>query len=83
MEIRIAEIGIGRYLLVYLCILILQFAIAYQHMDGSQMSVRMFLIAIFEAGLGLMFFIHLWEEKQGFCSSVRRTDFCAESGQDW
>ena len=60
--------GIGRYLLVYLGILILaglQFVIAYQHIDGSQMFARMFFIAIAEAGLALMFFMHLWEEKRG------------------
>jgi heme/copper-type cytochrome/quinol oxidase subunit 4 len=58
----------GRYLLVYAGILILaglQFVIAYQHIDGSQMFVRMFLIAVVESGLALMFFMHLWEEKRG------------------
>jgi cytochrome c oxidase subunit IV len=60
--------GIGKYLVVYLTILILaglQFVIAYQHIDGSQMFARMFFIALAEAGLGLMFFMHLWEEKRG------------------
>jgi heme/copper-type cytochrome/quinol oxidase subunit 4 len=60
--------GIGKYLVVYIAILILaglQFVIAYQHIDGSQMFARMFFIALAEAGLGLMFFMHLWEEKRG------------------
>lgn len=60
--------GMGKYLAVYVAILILaglQFVIAYQHIDGSQMFARMFLIALAEAGLGLMFFMHLWEEKLG------------------
>ena len=60
--------GIGRYLIVYVCILILaglQFVIAYQHIDGSQMFARMFFIAVAEAGLAVMFFMHLWEEKRG------------------
>ena len=54
--------------MVYLVILILvgvQFVIAYQHIDGAQMFARMFLIALTEAGLALMFFMHLWEEKRG------------------
>ena len=67
-EEHVSRGGIGRYLLVYLGILILaglQFVIAYQHIDGSQMLARMFFIAVVEAGLGLMFFMHLWEEKRG------------------
>jgi heme/copper-type cytochrome/quinol oxidase subunit 4 len=67
-EEHVSRGGIGRYLLVYFAILMLaglQFVIAYQHIDGSQMFARMFLIAIAEAGLGLMFFMHLWEEKRG------------------
>lgn len=54
--------------MVYLVILILagvQFVIVYQHIDGAQMFARMFLIALTEAGLALMFFMHLWEEKRG------------------
>ncbi|HET7892116.1 MAG TPA: cytochrome C oxidase subunit IV family protein [Candidatus Sulfotelmatobacter sp.] len=67
-EEHVSSGGIGRYLLVYLAILVLaglQFVIAYQHIDGSQMFARMFFIALAEAGLGLMFFMHLWEEKRG------------------
>jgi cytochrome c oxidase subunit IV len=67
-EERVSRGGIGRYLLVYLGILILaglQFLIAYQHIDGSQMFARMFLIAIAEASFAVMFFMHLWEEKRG------------------
>ncbi len=60
--------GIGKYLVVYLAILILaglQFGIAYQHIDGAQMFARMLLIGMAEAGLALIFFMHLWEEKRG------------------
>jgi heme/copper-type cytochrome/quinol oxidase subunit 4 len=67
-EERVSRGGMGRYLVVYLAILMLaglQFVIAYQHVDGSQMFARMFLIAVAEAGLALMFFMHLWEEKRG------------------
>jgi heme/copper-type cytochrome/quinol oxidase subunit 4 len=62
-------IGIGKDLVVYLCILALaafQFVIAYQHIDASQMLVRMLLVALIEAGLALLFFMHLWAEKRGF-----------------
>jgi len=67
-EEHVSSGGIGRYLLVYVGILILaglQFMIAYQHIDGAQMFARMLFIAIAEAGLALMFFMHLWEEKRG------------------
>ena len=43
----------------------LQFVIAYQQVDGSQMFARMLLVAVAEAGLALMFFMHLWQEKRG------------------
>jgi heme/copper-type cytochrome/quinol oxidase subunit 4 len=55
-EERVSSGGIGRYLLVYVGILILA---------GLQFVARMFLIAVAEAGLALMFFMHLWEEKRG------------------
>ena len=61
--------GIGKYLIVYLCILALaglQFVIAYQNISASQMFRRMFSVAIVEAGLAVMFFMHLWSEKRGF-----------------
>ena len=61
--------GIGKYLIVYLCILALaglQFVIAYQNISASQMFRLMFSVAIVEAGLAVMFFMHLWAEKRGF-----------------
>ena len=61
--------GIQRELVVYVCLLALaglQFVIAYQHIEASQMFVRMLAIAIIEAGLAVMFFMHLWTEKRGF-----------------
>jgi cytochrome c oxidase subunit IV len=61
--------GIQRELVVYVCLLALaglQFVIAYQHIDVSQMFVRMLAIAIVEAGLAVTFFMHLWTEKRGF-----------------
>ena len=59
--------GIGRDLVVYLCILALagiQFVIAYQHIDGRQMFERMLIVALVEAGLALLFFMHLWTENR-------------------
>jgi caa(3)-type oxidase subunit IV len=61
--------GIGKDLVVYLCLLALaglQFVIAYQNLDISQKFVRMLAVAIVEAGLAVLFFMHLWTEKRGF-----------------
>lgn len=58
-----------RYVIVYACLLILaalQFVVAYTHLDTSAMFARMLFIALAEAGLALMFFMHLWAEKRGF-----------------
>ncbi len=60
---------IGRYVVIYLCLLVLaglQFVIGYSHIDTSAKFARMLLIAIAEAGLALLFFMHLWAEKRGF-----------------
>lgn len=65
--------GIGKDLVVYACLLALagfQFAIAYQNLDASQMLVRMLAVAIVEAGLAVLFFMHLWTEKRGFAVFV-------------
>jgi caa(3)-type oxidase subunit IV len=65
--------GIGKDLVVYLCLLALaglQFAMAFQNIGTSQMFVRMLVVAIVEAGLAVMFFMHLWTEKQGFALFV-------------
>jgi len=56
--------GIKKDLVVYFCILALaavQFVIAYQSIDGSRMFVSMLIVAIVEAGLALLFFMHLAE----------------------
>jgi|SRR5580658_1496087 heme/copper-type cytochrome/quinol oxidase subunit 4 len=58
--------GIGKDLIVFVCILALagiQFVIAYQHISTSQMLVRMMTVAIIEAGLALLFFMHLAENR--------------------
>jgi caa(3)-type oxidase subunit IV len=61
--------GIGRDLAIYVCLLVLaglQFLIAYQNIDTSQMFRRMLAVACVEAGLAALFFMHLWTEKRGF-----------------
>jgi cytochrome c oxidase subunit IV len=61
--------GIGKDIGAYVCLLALaglQFVIAYQNVDVSQMFVRMLMVAIVEAGLAVMFFMHLAAEKRGF-----------------
>jgi caa(3)-type oxidase subunit IV len=60
---------VGRYVGVYVCLVILaalQFVIAYSHIDATAMFARMLLVAIVEAGIALLFFMHLWAEKRGF-----------------
>jgi heme/copper-type cytochrome/quinol oxidase subunit 4 len=60
---------IKKYLIVYICILALaglQFVIAYQDITASQMFRRMLSVAVVEAGVAVLFFMHLWSEKRGF-----------------
>jgi heme/copper-type cytochrome/quinol oxidase subunit 4 len=56
----------GKDLIVYFCILALagiQFFIAYQDISASQMFARMLIVAIVEAALALLFFMHLSENR--------------------
>jgi len=58
--------SMGKDLVVYLCILTLaglQFVIAYQNITASQMFVRMLSLAVIEAALALLFFMHLSENR--------------------
>ncbi len=58
--------GIGRVVVVFVCLLVLaaiQFVIAYQDITASQMFVRMLTVAIIAAGLALLFFMHLSENR--------------------
>jgi caa(3)-type oxidase subunit IV len=60
--------GFARYVVVYACILViagLQFVIAYSNIDTSRMLTRMLILAIIEAGLAVLFFMHLWMENRG------------------
>jgi cytochrome c oxidase subunit IV len=59
--------GLGTYFIVYFLILAiagLQVVIAYQNIDGSQMFLRMLSLAIVQAGLAIMFFMHMKTEKR-------------------
>lgn len=65
--------GVAKYVVVYLCILLLaglQVIVAYQHATLMGTVTRMMLIAIAEAGLALVFFMHLWAEQRGFLLSI-------------
>ena len=56
----------GKYVVVYLCILAiaaLQFVIAYSNIDASKMLTRMLIFASIEAGLALLFFMHLSDNR--------------------
>jgi len=58
--------GMGKDLIVYACILAMagiQFVIAYQDISASQMFLRMLIVAIIEAALALLFFMHLWDNR--------------------
>jgi heme/copper-type cytochrome/quinol oxidase subunit 4 len=61
--------GLKKYLIVYFCIMALaglQFIIAFQNVSPGHMLRRMLVVALVEAGLAVLFFMHLWSEKRGF-----------------
>ena len=61
--------GMGKDLIVYVCLLVLagvQFMFAYQNLTVSQMVTRMLVVAFIEAGVAVLFFMHLWSERRGF-----------------
>jgi heme/copper-type cytochrome/quinol oxidase subunit 4 len=56
----------GKDLAAYVCLLGLagiQFVIAYQNISVQQMFERMLIVAIVEAGLALLFFMHLADNR--------------------
>jgi heme/copper-type cytochrome/quinol oxidase subunit 4 len=58
--------GIRKDLIVYACLVALagiQFVIAYQAITPSQMFTRMLAVAIIEASLALLFFMHLADNR--------------------
>ncbi|SRR5579885_505404 len=61
--------SVGKYIVIYVCLMVLavlQFVVAYSHLDTEAMFARMLFLALAEAGLALLFFMHLWAEKRGF-----------------
>ena len=61
--------GTGKLFVVYFCMLVipaLEVIVAYQHIGGSQMLAAMLPLAIIEALLGVLFFMHLATEKPRF-----------------
>ncbi len=58
--------GMRRDLMIYIFLLVLagiQFVIAYENISAGQMFARMLAVAIIEAGLALLFFMHLSENR--------------------
>jgi caa(3)-type oxidase subunit IV len=54
-------------IIVYISILALsglQIVLAYQHAQGAQLLVRMLAVALIQAGLGVMYFMHLLDERR-------------------
>ena len=65
--------SVAKNFVIYVCMLIiagLQFVVAYQRIDASQMVLRMSLLAVVEAGLAVMFFMHMWMERRNFLVTV-------------
>ena len=65
--------SISRYLIVYVCILILsgiQIVLAYQHTQGAQLLARMLTVAVLQAVLAILFFMHMLEERRTLSFSL-------------
>jgi heme/copper-type cytochrome/quinol oxidase subunit 4 len=59
--------GLKSYVIVYICLLALaglQVVFAYGHAQGAQLFLRMLGVAVTQAGLALMFFMHLRSERR-------------------
>jgi caa(3)-type oxidase subunit IV len=58
--------NVGKYVIVYVALLViaaLQFVIAYSNISGEQMFTRMLCLAVVEAALALLFFMHLADNR--------------------
>lgn len=58
--------GTNRDVIVYVCLLVLaaiQFFMAYQNISAKQMFARMLAVAVVEAAIALLFFMHLSENR--------------------
>jgi caa(3)-type oxidase subunit IV len=65
--------GLGTYVAVYLCLLALaglQIVLVYHHAEGTQLFLRMFSVALLQAGLAVMFFMHLRSERRNLRLSL-------------
>jgi cytochrome c oxidase subunit IV len=61
-----AKIGSGKDIAIYIRIFVLaaiQFVIAYQNLDAFTMFTWMLIVACIEAALGLLFFMHLSDNR--------------------
>jgi len=58
--------SVGKYTTVYVLILViaaLQFVVAYSSISASQMFTRMLILAMVEAALALLYFMHLADNR--------------------
>ena len=65
--------GLTTYLVVYVCILALagvQIVLAYQHTEGAQLFFRMLSVALVQAWLAVMFFMHMRTERRSLVLSL-------------
>jgi cytochrome c oxidase subunit IV len=65
--------GIGKYIAVYLCLLVLmalQFFIGYQNVEGSALVVRFLTFGVIETLLVVLFWMNLGSEKPVFIKFV-------------
>ena len=65
--------GLTIYLVVYVSILSLaglQIVLAYQHTDGPQLFFRMLSVALVQAWLAVMFFMHMRTERRSLVLSL-------------
>jgi heme/copper-type cytochrome/quinol oxidase subunit 4 len=65
--------SLTRYLVVYVAILLLaglQFVIGFEHVDLATLIFRMLAVAALEAGLAVVFFMHLGSENRLFVIAV-------------
>jgi caa(3)-type oxidase subunit IV len=65
--------GLTTYLVVYVCILVLagvQIVLAYQHTEGAQLFFRMLSVALVQAWLAVMFFMHMRTERRSLVLSL-------------
>jgi caa(3)-type oxidase subunit IV len=70
---------VKRYLIIYLLLLALagvQFILAYRHVEGGQLLVRMLAVALIQAVLAVMYFMHLADERRSlFLTLIPATIF--------